>query len=547
MILHARRTLKAMFSWLIALRLAVRHYTSEKSSPPAPAPQTDASRLAKAIPHTLKQALAQGHTCLSRTEVLHRLQQYGATTEELRATLQQMHEGGLIRATERIVSLTQCAEAEEAIAATLPHIGCGLRSLPSRLLTNWKQMESLQLSEEQYASIQLLTAVPVAVLTGDPGTGKTSTIKALADLFHQADYEVYLTAPTGRAAARLTEATGHEAQTLHRFLHMRQRQSTTWLDLFTSTKEVIVVDEASMLDVFLAARLVSACTPRTRLIFVGDPYQLPPVGAGQVLRDLLASGVLPVTELTTCFRQTEQSQIKAAAQAIKQGRVPELTAPGRVKTDCYFIQADSTAAIQHLVVKAVTSSLPARCGADAYSDIQVLTPMRNGSLGTMQLNHAIRQALHSFDVAAEMKHSFCLKDRVLNIRNNYALGVFNGECGSVQDIGEETVCVRYGAREVKYDKAILDDLTHGFALTIHRAQGSEYPFVVIPLHESQSVMLTRELLYTALTRGRRMVVLIGSHQALVRAIANDSSSQRYTRLVELLAASFARTTNKTAA
>lgn len=547
MILHASQKLKALFSWLLALRLAVLHYASERSSPVTSAPQTNPSWLAKAILHILKQALAQGQTCLSQTEVLRRLQQYGAIAEELTTTLQQMHESGLIRATERAVSLPQCAEAEETIAATLPHIGCGLRPLPSRLLAKWKQTESLKLSEEQCAAIQLLAVVPVAILTGDPGTGKTSTIKALADLFRQAGYEVYLTAPTGRAAARLAEATGHEAQTLHRFLHTRKRQSAPLRDLFTGSKKVIVVDEASMLDVFLAARLVSVCTPRTRLILVGDPHQLPPVGAGQVLRDLLASGALPFAELTTCFRQTEQSRIIASAQAIKQGRVPELAAPGQMKADCYFIEASSAAEIQHLVVKSVTSSLPARCGADAYSDIQVLTPMRNGLLGTMQLNHAIRQALHPSVVAAETKHSFDLKDRVLNIRNNYALGVFNGECGNVLDIGEETVCVRYGAREVKYGKATLDDLTHGFALTIHRAQGSEYPFIVIPLHESQSVMLTRELLYTALTRGRRMVVLIGSRQALARAIANDYSSQRCTRLAELLAASFGRTTNKTAA
>lgn len=547
MLLRTRQKLKAIFSWLVTLRLAVLHCTSEKSSTPMSVPQTITSALAKAILHTLKQALAQGHTCLSRTEVLRRLQQYGATTEELTATLQQLHEGRFIHVTKSTVALPQCAEAESSIAAALPHIGCGLRPFSPRLLAQWKQAESPTLSEEQCAAIQLLSAVPVAILTGDPGTGKTSTIKALADLFCQADYEVYLTAPTGRAAARLAEATGHEAQTLHRFLHTRKRQSASWRDLFTGRKEVIVVDEASMLDVFLAERLVSVCTPRTRLILVGDPHQLPPVGAGQVLRDLLASEVLPVAELTTCFRQTEQSRIIAAAQAIKQGRVPELAAPGQAKADCYFIEAENAAEIQHLVVKAVTSSLPSRCGADAYSDIQVLTPMRNGLLGTMHLNHAIRQTHHPSVVAAETKHSFNLKDRVLNIRNNYALGVFNGECGSVLDIGEETVCVRYGAREVQYDKATLDDLTHGFALTIHRAQGSEYPFVVIPLHESQSVMLTRELLYTALTRGRRMVVLIGSRQALARAIANDDSSQRCTRLAELLTAAFARTTNKTAA
>lgn len=547
MILHARRKLKAMFSWLVTLRLAVLHYTGEKSSPPMAAPQAAPSRLAKAILQTLKQSLAQGHTCLSQTEVLRRLQQYGTTAEKLKAMLQQMHKGGLIRATESAVSLTHCAEAEETIAATLPHIGCGLRPLSPHLLAKWKQTESPKLSEEQYAAVQLIAAAPVAVLTGNPGTGKTSTIKALADLFRQADYEVYLTAPTGRAAARLAEATDHEAQTLHRFLRTRKRQSASLRDLFTGRKEVIVVDEASMLDVSLAEQLVSVCTPRTRLILVGDPHQLPPVGAGQVLRDVLASEVLPVAELTTCFRQTEQSQIIAAAQAIKEGRVPELVAPGQTKSDCYFIEADSAAEIQHLVVKAVTSSLPTRCGADVYSEIQVLTPMRNGLLGTMQLNRAIRQALHSFDVAAETKHSFGLKDRVLNLRNNYALGVFNGECGSVLDISEETVCVRYGKREVKYDKAMLDDLTHGFALTIHRAQGSEYPFVVIPLHESQCVMLTRELLYTALTRGRQMVVLVGSRQALARAIANDDSSQRCTQLAELLTASFAGATNKTAA
>lgn len=547
MILRARRKLKALLSWLVALRLAVLHYASEKSQPSTTTRETAITGAAKAILQTLKQALAQGHTCLSHTEVLRCLQPHSATTEEFTNTLQQLHESGLLCLTNDSVSLPHCAEAEGFIAATLPHIGSGLRPLPSRLLVKLRQTESLKLSEEQYAAVQLLSAEPVAILTGDPGTGKTSTIKVLGDLFRQAGYEVYLTAPTGRAAARLTEATGHEAQTLHRFLRTRKRQHTTLRDLFTGCKEVIVVDEASMLDVFLAKRLVSVCTPRTRLIFVGDAHQLPPVGAGQVLRDLLTSGALPVAELTTCFRQTEQSQIIAAAQAIKQGRVPELIAPGQAKADCYFIEADAAAEIQHLIVKAVTASLPARCGADAYSDIQVLTPMRNGLLGTLHLNHTIRQALHPSDVAAETRHFFNLKDRVLNIRNNYALGVFNGECGNVQDIGEETVCVRYGAREVKYNKATLADLTHGFALTIHRAQGSEYPFVVIPLHESQSVMLTRELLYTALTRGRRMVVLIGSRQALARAIANDYSSQRCTRLAELLAASFARTTNKTAA
>jgi exodeoxyribonuclease V alpha subunit len=542
--LKARQKLKALLSWLVALRFAVLHYANKKSLSTITKQEAVPTGSAKEILRVLKQGLAQGHTCLSRHEAWRRLHPQGVSAEELTAALLPLRESGWIDFTENTISLSPCAHAESLIAESLTYIGCGLQPIQPRLLMKWMQEQDVQLSEEQQAAIRLLSAAPVAILTGDPGTGKTSTIKAFTDLFRQAGYDVYLTAPTGRAAARLAEATGNEAQTLHRFLHTRRSHDRTLRELFTGRKEITVVDEASMLDLFLAERLVSVCTPRTRLIFVGDPHQLPPVGAGQVLRDLLRSGVLPVATLTTCFRQTEQSRIIAAAQSIKQGCVPELAVPGQEKSDCYFIEADSPAEIQQLVIRAVTASLPARCGADPYSDIQVLTPMQNGLLGTVHLNQAIRRALHPFALSAETKQFFCCKDRVLNIRNNYSLGVFNGECGSVADVTDDKVCVRYGEREVTYHKAALDDLTHGFAMTIHRAQGSEYPFVVIPLHESQTVMLTRELLYTALTRGRRMVVLIGSRRALAHAIANDYSSQRCTRLSELLTASFARTTTK---
>jgi exodeoxyribonuclease V alpha subunit len=322
--LKARQKLKALLSWLVALRFAVLHYANKKSLSTIAKQEAVPTGSAKEILCVLKQGLAQGHTCLSRHEVWRRLHPQGVTEEEITAALQPLRESGWIDFTENTISLSQCARAESFLAESLPHIGCSLSPIHPHLLTKWMQKQDVLLSDEQQAAIRLLSAAPVAILTGDPGTGKTSTIKALTDFFRKAGHDVYLTAPTGRAAARLAEATGNEAQTLHRFLHARRPQDRTLRELFTGSKDVIVVDEASMLDVFLTERLVSVCTPRTRLIFVGDAHQLPPVGAGQVLRDLLRSGVLPVATLTTCFRQTEQSRIIAAAQSIKQGCVPEL-------------------------------------------------------------------------------------------------------------------------------------------------------------------------------------------------------------------------------
>lgn len=538
MILQTRRKLRTFLSWFTSLRFAVLHDASERTQVAAVEPKLAApSSLAKTILTTLHEALAQGHTCLPLVDLSRSLKREQATPEEVAISLEQLSASDRIHLTNEAISLPECADAESFIATRLPQIGRSLRPIRPRLLRTW--MEGNELSVEQAAAIRILAAAPVSILTGDPGTGKTSTVKALAEIFILAGYDVHLTAPTGRAAARLEEATGHAAQTLHRFLHARELRPKTRHHLFSRGKEVIVVDEASMLDVWLAERLVNSCTPWSRLIFVGDPQQLPPVGAGQVLRDLLRSAVISVAELTTCFRQTDESRILAAAQEIKQGRVPEFATPGREKSDCYFLAADSPEEIQRLLLNAVTSSLPARFNADPYRDIQVLTPMRNGLLGTMQLNQKIRQALH--DSASSPSTKFHPKDRVLHIRNNYALGVFNGEGGNVLEIRENKVCVQYGEREVVYDQAALDDLMHGFAITIHRAQGSEYPFVVIPIHESQSLMLTRELLYTALTRGRNMVVLIGSHRALERAIANDR--QRFTQLAPLLAASNPHPTN----
>jgi exodeoxyribonuclease V alpha subunit len=378
----------------------------------------------------------------------------------------------------------------------------------------------------------------ITILTGDPGTGKTVTIKALTAILEQEGYVIYLAAPTGRAAARITEATGRPAQTLHRLLHNCERRQPLRELLIPKLREAVIVDEASMIDLFLAERLFEFCTLRTKLILVGDVNQLNPVGPGQFFRDLLESGQIPVIELTQSMRQSGQSAIAASAKQIKAGVVPELATPGQSKSDCYFIEADSAFDIQQLVVNAATRSLPEKCGADPNREIQVLTPMHKGALGTINLNKLIRAALNqeaseTYIPDSPPNHDFRLNDRVLQTKNNYNVGVFNGDCGIVEDTASDGITVRFGNRSVTYDQNSFLDLAPGYAITIHRSQGSEYPFVIIPIHESQGIMLTRELLYTALTRGKRMVVLIGSRRAFTQAITS-TRSHRLTGLKDLL-------------
>src|SRR5262249_52976467 len=433
------------------------------------------------------------------------------------------------------VALTRCAVAEETIAKGLVHIGRRIRLIHSVRLSQLLESSTVGLSKEHRDAVQRIVNAPVSILAGAPGTGKTSTVKALLEICEQSGCRVRLVAPTGRAAERLREVTGHPAQTLHRMLRTYQpAPPSIWGRIFP-VGDVVIADEASMIDVFLMARLIKACAPSTQLILVGDVNQLTSIGAGQMLFDLIESGAIPVIELRKNFRQAEGSRIIVAAETIREGRVPDLPAPGQAKSDCYFIEAETAAEAARLVVKAATRSLPARCGADPYQNIQTLTPKHKGLLGTFSLNERIQTALR--DSESDSRHvalPFLPGDRVLHTKNNYQLNVFNGQCGSVQQATDGTVTVKFGEREVKYSRGSLPQLTTGFAITIHRSQGSEYPFVIIPIHESQQPMLSRELLYTAITRGQQMVVLIGSRRAFEMAVEKTVRGKRQTGLKQAL-------------
>ncbi len=543
MCVQLRNVVVAVVRWVIATRIALFLRTKLLEDLPTRLRQSPHSYLSDPILQALNQALREGHTCLSLKELSAHMETEAGLSKslpgEVLAALRQLQSRHQVKFKDEYVALTHCAIAEEAIANALPHIGRRLRAINSHQLNEWLKSEDDKLSAEQRAAVSSIANSPVSILTGAPGTGKTSTVKALISLFEKAEYGVRLAAPTGRAAQRLREVTGCSAHTLHKLLRNDCLKPRSLWNYIFPISDVLIVDEASMIDLFLMARLVSVCSSSTRLILVGDVNQLPSIGPGQVLYDLIESGQIPVTRLQTNYRQINGSQIITAAEEIREGRIPDLPAPGTTKSDCYFIEAETASEIERLVIKAVTRSLPARCGADPYQSIQVLTPKHKGILGTVFLNDQIQETLNSrrqsdgFNVESDHP-SFLLGDRVLHTKNNYQLGVFNGQCGSVQATTAETVTVRYGEREVIYTSAVLPQLTHGFAISIHRSQGSEYLFVIIPVHESQYPMLNRELLYTALTRGQQMVVLIGSYRALAMAVENSTTGKRQTMLKQLL-------------
>lgn len=496
------------------------------------------SALDESLLQILNQALREGHTCLPLERLTARAEaEFGAgesSPEDILGALWRLQHHRQIHLTDTHVALTQCAVAEANIARSLSRIGRRVRVINPARLNQFLESSAGALSDEQRAAIRLIANAPVSILTGAPGTGKTAAVKALLDVFVQAGYRVRLAAPTGRAAQRLKEVTGHPAQTLHRMLRANQPEARLIWNYIFPVSDVIIVDEASMIDLFLMARLIKACSPSTKLILVGDVHQLPSIGAGQVLFDLIQSGLIPVVELRTNYRQANGSRIIAAAAAIKEGRVPAIPAPGELKSDCYFIEAGTATEIGRLIVKAATKSLPARCGADPKQNIQVLTPKHRSLLGTISLNAQIRTALCASAIEPSSAHPFLPGDRVLHTKNNYQLNVFNGQCGSVQKATDDGATVRFGAREVIYSRTSLFQLTHGFAISVHRSQGSEYPFVIIPIHESLYPMLSRELLYTALTRGQQMVVLIGSRSALGAAIENTVQGKLHTGLKQAL-------------
>ncbi|KPM55854.1 helicase [Frankia sp. CcI49] len=399
----------------------------------------------------------------------------------------------------------------------------------------------VELAEGQQAAVTLALTSRVAVLTGGPGCGKSFTVRSIVELARARRAKVVLTAPTGRAAKRLAELTGHEASTVHRLLELRPGGDAAFDRDRPLDADLVVVDESSMVDLLLANKLVKAVAPGAHLLLVGDVDQLPSVGAGQVLRDLLAPGTpIPHVRLTQVFRQASESGVVTNAHRINRGEQPHV----RGLDDFFLFAAEDAEQAAALTADVVARRIPAKFGLDPRRDIQVLAPMHRGPAGAGALNIALQEALTpARPDRAERRFGgrvFRVGDKVTQVRNNYdkgANGVFNGTLGVVTALDEDnqTLTVRTEEDEdVDYAFTELDELVHAYAVTIHRSQGSEYPAVVIPLTTSAWMMLQRNLLYTAVTRAKRLVVIVGSRRAIGQAVRSAGHGQRHTSLAHRL-------------
>ena len=372
------------------------------------------------------------------------------------------------------------------------------------------------------------------VLTGGPGTGKTTTTQGIIAALKQMGLSILLAAPTGRAAKRMSEATGMEAKTIHRLLEYNPQDGYKRNDENPLEGDALIVDECSMIDIILMNNLVKTMPSSMRLVMVGDIDQLPSVGAGNVLRDIIESQKIPVIRLTRIFRQAQSSRIVMSAHAINQGKFPD-TSNGK-ETDFFFIQKEEPEAVAEEIVNLVKNRL-SKAYRQKTSNIQVLTPMQRGIVGAANLNISLQAALNSNQTALNRGgYSFREGDRVMQLRNNYDKDVFNGDLGYVEkvDLEERTLQVNFDDRLVEYDVSELDELTLAYATTIHKSQGSEYPIVVMPVLMTHYVMLQRNLIYTGITRAKKICVLIGTKKALSFAIRNMTVLKRNTKLKERL-------------
>jgi len=493
----------------------------------------DPRRIAAAVSYVLQQASSEGHCFLPEADLLVR------TSELLSLPVDTVQAACELRADPAVVRdgdgvyLAKMKEAEDAVAVSLHRLLTApppLVSIDVEKAIAWiEATNAVSLAEQQREAVRQAVARKVLVITGGPGTGKTTILKGLLAMFEKKSLRLTLAAPTGRAAKRMEAATNRGASTIHRLLEFSpkfggfSRNAANPLET-----DLLVIDETSMVDVQLMASLLDALPDEARLVLVGDVDQLPSVGAGNVLFDIIASNAVPVVRLDTVYRQAAESGIITNAHGINRGVYPAFN-----DRDCFFIERKEGVAARETIVELVVKRLPRKFGLDPMRDIQVLAPMHKGECGVSALNQALQEALNEAGRPIP-RMPWRVGDKVMQMRNNYDLDVFNGDAGIVakceEDAGE--VQIDFEDRSVLYGLDEADDLALAYAATVHKSQGSEYPAVVMPLLPQFFVMLQRNLLYTAVTRARQVLILVGDPKSLARAVKNVDVARRNTRLAE---------------
>jgi exodeoxyribonuclease V alpha subunit len=413
-----------------------------------------------------------------------------------------------------------------------------VRNLTGENALRWVQGQlDITLAENQTRAIRCALENKIMVITGGPGTGKTTIINAVLKIFSKLGVRTLLAAPTGRAAKRMSETSGHEAKTIHRLLEYSftqggfQKNEEKPLDC-----DLLILDEVSMIDTILMHHLLKAIPTSATVVLVGDVNQLPSVGAGNVLNDIIASGTIPVVELNEIFRQAQESRIVVNAHKINRGILPTFE-NNEPDNDFYFIEQEDPEKVLEIILELTKTRIPRRFNLDPVDDIQVLTPMHRGVVGSGNLNMALQETLNpSQEMITRGNLNFKVNDKVMQIRNNYDKEVFNGDIGRITHLRQDDyeMTVTFDGRDVVYELSDLDELVLAYAISVHKSQGSEYPAVVIPVLTQHYILLQRNLIYTAVTRGRNLVVMVGTRKAFAMGVNNDKTQKRFTYLTHRL-------------
>lgn len=510
----------------------------------------DKRRIISGIDYALMQLCNNGHCCIPEMALVDKTAKILQVNNQIIFTIlkERIDNGSLnteVVGGETLIYPPYLYYAEKKVAMRLLQLQQATEPLSednlSLFIKVWEKDNQIQLAQKQKEAIKACLHHGVLVLTGGPGTGKTTVIKGILSILKAQGLKIRLAAPTGRAAKRLSETTGQKALTIHRLLEANNLAQDDNLQLGFSKDiddqldaDVIILDEVSMVDIVLMHHFLNAVPDGCRIILVGDTDQLPAVGPGSVLKDIIRSQKIPAIRLDEIFRQAQTSMIIQNAHIINAGRLPDLR---KQYSDFVFYELNDDTSITQKILDLCTKDLPHE-GFDVLKDVQVLSPMHRFLCGVENLNLMLQEQLNPKKNQDELKYSsqtFRVGDKVMHIRNNYQKNVFNGDIGFIQDINNEKLTVDYFDHIVTYEKNELNELTLAYASSVHKSQGSEYKVVIIPLSTSHYIMLQRNLLYTAITRAKQKVIIIGSKKALMTAIQSNRTQKRYTLLAERLA------------